>query len=88
MTRKSFAIVPRSRFMAAALMYGLSLTVRLTSATGEEADVAVQTERCRADPTSLHFNDRPAAPALPAAVGSPKGRSCPGCERLNCPAAP
>jgi hypothetical protein len=32
------AIAPRRRIIATALIYGLSLTVRFTSPTGEEAD--------------------------------------------------
>jgi hypothetical protein len=33
------AIVPRRRVIATALVYGLSLSVRFTSATGEEVEV-------------------------------------------------
>ena len=36
------AIAPRRRVVATALMYGLSLTVRFTSATGEEVEVPAQ----------------------------------------------
>jgi len=40
------AITSRRRIVASALMYGLSLTVRLTSATGEETENPAQaTER-------------------------------------------
>jgi hypothetical protein len=34
-----FAIAPRRRVVATALMYGLSLSVRFTSAAGEETEV-------------------------------------------------
>jgi hypothetical protein len=37
-----YAITSRRRVVASALMYGLSLTVRLTSATGEDTDYAAQ----------------------------------------------
>ena len=33
------AIVPRRRIIATALVYGLSLSVRFTSATGEEVEI-------------------------------------------------
>ena len=33
------AIAPRRRIIATALVYGLSLTVRFTSATGEEVEI-------------------------------------------------
>jgi hypothetical protein len=36
------AITSRRRLAATALVYGLSLTVRLTSATGEEARISAQ----------------------------------------------
>lgn len=36
------AIVPRRRIVATALLYGLSLTVRFTSATGEEVAIPPQ----------------------------------------------
>ena len=36
------AIAPRRRFVATALVYGLSLSVRFTSATGEEVEIPAQ----------------------------------------------
>jgi hypothetical protein len=36
------AIVPRRRLAANAIVYGLSLAVRFTSATGEEVEIAAQ----------------------------------------------
>ena len=46
MTRKNFvslpAIAPRRRVVAAALVYGLSLAVRFTSATGEVVEIPAQ----------------------------------------------
>ena len=36
------AIAPRRRFVATALVYGLSLAVRFTSATGEEVEIPAQ----------------------------------------------
>ena len=35
------AIVPRRRVIATALVYGLSLSVRFTSATGEEVEIPI-----------------------------------------------
>jgi hypothetical protein len=63
MTWTSFAIAPRRRLIATALMYGLSLTVRLTSAAGEEGRVALQAAQCAfltSTPftSSRHFADR------------------------------
>jgi hypothetical protein len=46
MARKIFidphAILSRRRMIASALMYGLSLTVRFTSAAGEEVEIPAQ----------------------------------------------
>jgi hypothetical protein len=39
MTWSLLAIAPRRRVVAAALMYGLSLSVRFTSAAGEEVEI-------------------------------------------------
>lgn len=62
MTWTSFAIAPRRRLIATALMYGLTLTVRMTSAVGEEGTVPVQAAQCAAF-ASTPFNERPAKPA-------------------------
>jgi hypothetical protein len=93
-----FAIAPRRRVVATALMYGLSLSVRFTSAAGEETEVpahAVQT----ASPVSsiIFYKDWPAKPAPLIAfqrgslLGSGGCRAA--CERpmpmslmLDCPA--
>lgn len=46
MTSKTFvsfsAIVPRRRLVAGTIVYGLSLAVRFTSATGEEVEIPPQ----------------------------------------------
>jgi len=46
MTWKNFVspvkLVPRRRMAASAIMYGLSLAVRFTSATGEEVEIPAQ----------------------------------------------
>jgi hypothetical protein len=39
---RQVAIRPRSRVIASALVYGLSLAVRFTSATGEEVEIPPQ----------------------------------------------
>jgi hypothetical protein len=43
------ATAPRRRGVATALMYGLSLAIRFTSATGEEVEIPPQSMQ-RADP--------------------------------------
>jgi hypothetical protein len=64
MTWTNFAIAPRRRLIATALMYGLTLTVRLTSAAGEEGSVHVQAAQCAAYASTFTFhNERPATPA-------------------------
>ena len=47
------AIAPRRRVVATALMYGLSLTVRFTSATGEEVEIPPQVAQSRNPMTSI-----------------------------------
>jgi hypothetical protein len=59
MTWTSFAIAPRRRLIATALMYGLTLIVRLTSATGEERSAYVKAAQCAA---STFHNEQPATP--------------------------
>jgi hypothetical protein len=82
---KSFAITRRKRLLATALLYGFSLTVRLTSATGEEANV-VPAAPCSTASTSPHPS--PEAPAFPTSAV----RCHAGCERvlpiLHCATAP
>ncbi len=82
MTWTSFAIAPRRRLIATALMYGLTLTVRMTSAAGEEGSIPVQTAQCAAF-ASVPFNERPAKPAFRMAdiQGPTRGRICrAGCQ--------
>lgn len=72
---KRLAIAPRRRAVATALLYGLSLTVRFTSPTGEEAPAAQNTNVA----TSVMINNGSLPkPALPIALrGWPLGpRSC------------
>ena len=64
MTWTSFAIAPRMRLIATALMYGLTLTVRLTSTTGEESSAYVKAAQCAA---STFHNKQPETPAYPTA---------------------
>jgi hypothetical protein len=74
---KHLAIAPRRRAVATALIYGLSLTVRFTSPTGEET--AAQANPGAKPMTSVMINNGlPAKPVLPIAFrGSPLGpRSC------------
>jgi hypothetical protein len=58
----SLAITPRRRVVATALMYGLTLTVRFTSATSDGVDVPVQAVQGGAPMTSVMISD--AAQAL------------------------
>ena len=72
---KRLAIAPRRRAVTTALLYGLSLTVRFTSPTGEEAPAAQNTNVA----TSVMVNKGSLPkPALPIALrGWPLGpRSC------------
>jgi hypothetical protein len=78
------AITSRRRVVASAVMYGLSLTVRFTSATGEEIEVSPQAVQS-ANPTSIIFYKD--WPSKPAPIGFQGGRllgsrGCQvGCER-------
>jgi hypothetical protein len=51
------AITSRRRVVASALMYGLSLTVRFTSPTGEETENAVQAAQGNNPMSSIMIND-------------------------------
>jgi hypothetical protein len=51
------AIAPRRRIVSAALVYGLSLTVRFTSPTGEEAETPAQAVQTSAPMTSIMIKD-------------------------------
>jgi hypothetical protein len=56
MAWKNFAIAPRRRAVATALVYGLSLTVRFTSTMGEEAPA--QAAQGITPLSSIMLNDR------------------------------
>ena len=51
------AITSRRRVVASALMYGLSLTVRFTSPTGEEAENSAQATQGKNPMSSIVIND-------------------------------
>ena len=78
------AITSRRRVVASAVMYGLSLTVRFTSATGDEIEVSPQAVQ-GANPVSIIFyKDWPAKPAPIGFQGGrlPGSRGCQmACER-------
>jgi hypothetical protein len=74
MTRKDFvsliAVAPRRRFIGVALVYGLSLSVRFTSATGEQVEIpsqAMLSIMTRFDAPIVH-DSGPVKPALPIAL--------------------
>ncbi|PDT90400.1 hypothetical protein CO669_09435 [Bradyrhizobium sp. Y36] len=77
---KHLAIAPRRKAVTTALLYGLSLTVRFTQPTAEEAPAAQSVNPA----TSILINQGwPRKPMVPAALRSlPWGpRSCPAaCE--------
>jgi hypothetical protein len=52
-----YAITSRRRVVASALLYGLSLTVRLTSATGEDTESPVQTAQIAHPMTSIMIKE-------------------------------
>lgn len=64
------AIVPRRRIIASALVYGLSLSVRFTSATGEQVEVpSLATASIMArDDTQTSYNGWPLRPTEPIAL--------------------
>ena len=81
------AIAPRRRLVATALVYGLSLAVRFTSATGEEMEILPQAVQSVRPVKSIIFNDGSQLfsdwPLKPAqSIGSPRWlldpRSCRG----------
>ncbi|QIG97561.1 MULTISPECIES: hypothetical protein [unclassified Bradyrhizobium] len=53
----SLAITRRRRAVATALMYGLTLTVRFTTATGDDADAPAQAAHGVHPMTSVMIND-------------------------------
>jgi hypothetical protein len=74
---KHLAIAPRRKAVSTALVYGLSLTVRFTSPTAEEAPAQIAPS---ANPAASIRMDRswPSGPMMPVALrGWPLGpRSC------------
>ena len=91
MTWKNFVgpvkLVPRRRMAASAIMYGLSLAVRFTSATGEEIEIPPQAIQSAGPGTIMIsdgaqlFHDRTPRPAQP--IGFPSWLLSPSC-RAGC----
>ncbi|WP_314947720.1 hypothetical protein [Bradyrhizobium cosmicum] len=82
MNWKRLAIAPRRKAVSTALIYGLSLTVRLTSPTAEEAGHQAA-QSANPSPSILIDRSWPNKPSLPVALrGWPASpRSCrAGCE--------
>ena len=52
-----YAITSRRRVVASAIMYGLSLTVRFTSATGDETENTAQTAQSISPMLSIMIKD-------------------------------
>ncbi|WP_076866466.1 hypothetical protein [Bradyrhizobium mercantei] len=87
------AITRRSRVVATALMYGLTLTVRFTSAAGDDADSPAQASQGANAVTSVMIDDAAQALTrdwLPAAAqpislrrGALSSARAPGC-RAGC----
>ena len=74
MAWKDFAIARRQRAVATALVYGLSLTVRFTSTTGEEASAQATQSANPMNSIMLNnafYNGSPPKPALP--IGFQRG---------------
>jgi hypothetical protein len=64
------AIVPRQRIIATALVYGLSLSVRFTSATGEQVEIPTLATASimTSDETPRSYNGWPLRPTEPIAL--------------------
>ena len=78
MTWNPLAIAPRRRVVAAALMYGLSLSVRFTSAAGEEVEIPAHALMANDGAQIIHLT-LPSETAQPIALyrGWPAGsRGC------------
>ena len=84
-----FAIASRRKVVASAVIYGLSLAVRFTSAAGEEVEIAAQSSQ-RAHPmisimagnaARLPYQDWSPKSAQPIVFrhGWPPGQATPGC---------
>ncbi|RXT45786.1 hypothetical protein B5V03_19170 [Bradyrhizobium betae] len=67
MNWKRLAIAPRRRAVSTAIVYGLSLTVRLTSPTAEEAPAQIGPS-ANAATSILISHDWPSKPAMPLAL--------------------
>jgi hypothetical protein len=82
------AIAPRRRIVATALIYGLSLAIRFTSATGEQTEIPPQAVQSLNPLASIKlssdaqlFNDWPLKPIQP--IGFPRLLGSRGC-RAGC----
>ena len=76
MTWSLLAIAPRRRVVAAALMYGLSLSVRFTSAAGEEVEIPPHAIMANDGAQIIHLT-LPSAQPIALYRGWPVGsRSC------------
>jgi hypothetical protein len=53
----ALAIAPRRRVVASTIVYGLSLAVRFTSATGEEVEIPPQAVQSLSPMTSIMVSD-------------------------------
>ncbi|GKQ53220.1 hypothetical protein BRSPCE3_40750 [Bradyrhizobium sp. Ce-3] len=85
------AILPRRRVIASAIVYGLSLGVRFTSATGEQVELhsMAATPIITTDDTPASYNGWPLRPVQPVALRFAQplpGRCHAACER-SAPAA-
>ena len=87
------AIAPRRRFVATALVYGLSLSVRFTSAAGEEVEIQVHSVQ-RTDPVisvlssndaQLPYQDWSPRAAQPTALRQGWPLSSGGCRTSSMP---
>ncbi len=75
------AIAPRRRVIVTALVYGLSLSVRFTSATGEEVEIPPSTSIVtRDDAPILPDNHWPLRPSEPIALQLGWPRDSRGCH--------
>ena len=57
------AIASRRRVVASAVLYGLSLSVRFTSAAGEETEIPSQAVQSTHPVSTMFYKDWPAKPA-------------------------
>jgi len=96
MTSKTFvtdlAIAPRRRLVATTIVYGLSLAIRFTSASGEEVEIPTQFLKRTSPEMSVMIDDRaplpyadwggpnPAEPLFFRHGGSPRASSMASCS--------